>query len=129
MKNLIVKTIVAAIIGELALALLTTVAQSVLVDGVHIETSTHTDLLLGGTATILAGVLSGMIASLIGGKDNRWPHLIISIFILVETTYLIVTGKIGNPLWFAIVSGLGLLLSIWIGYFVYRKIKARPRPR
>lgn len=123
MKNRVLKTVLAAIIGELALALLTTVAQEIIVDGVHIDTSSTYTLLVGGVATFLAGIIAGIIASVIGGRVNPRPHLIITVLIVAETTYLILAGKTGNPLWFAIVSSLALVGSVWVGFYLFKKLK------
>lgn len=119
--KLILKTILAVIVGELALALLTTVAQGVIVQGVHWGISSTSDLIIGGVATLAAGVASGVLAVIIGGKGNFWPHIFLSMLIATETTYLIATDRIGNPLWFAILSALGLIAAVWMGFYFFRK--------
>jgi len=121
--NQILRTVVGIIVGEFSLVILTTIAQEVLVDGVDWQTSSQIDLAIGGVATGLAGVLTGIIASCIGGKNNPWPVRIISVLVAVETTYLIVSGKSGSTLWFSIVSAVALIVSIWIGFYVLRKIR------
>lgn len=121
-KN-IFKVVLAAVVGEAVLVLLTTVAQEVIVDGVNLETSSTLDLFLGGGATLLAGIITGLIISLISGKTVKLPHIIISLLIGIETTYLIVSNKVSGPIWFDIVSGLALIGSIWIGYILFQKLK------
>ena len=115
--------ILAAIGGEIALIFFTTIAQEVLVDGVHWGQSSNLDLVLGGVATLIAGVLVGMVASAIGGRDNSWPHAFITIFILSETAYLISAEKTQNPLWFAIVSSICLIITLWLGFYLYKRIR------
>ncbi len=122
-SNYILKILFAIVIGEIALILLTTVAQEVLVDGVNLETSSIQDLILGGGATLLAGVISGFIAALIAGKSVKIPHQVISILIVVETTYLILSNKVSGPLWFDIISALMLIASVWVGYYLFLKAK------
>ena len=115
--KLIISTFLATLAGEIVLILLTTVAQEVLVNGVYIESSSVDDLILGGIATLIAGIISGIVASSIGGKLNNKPHIFISILIGIETLYLISSGKAtNNPLWFDIISGIALIISIWVGY-------------
>lgn len=114
-KNPILRIIAATLIGEILLILLTTVAQEVLVDGVYIEHSSVSDLILGGTATLLAGAISGYVAGYISVK-SKIPLIIISLLITIETIYLITASKTENPIWFDIVSALALMLSVCFGY-------------
>lgn len=124
--KVILKIIAAVILGEIALILLTTVAQVVLVDGVYWATSSNQDLAVGGGATLLAGIISGFLASLIVGKDNYIPHIFISILIASETIYLFSTGRFNEPLWFDFVSSALLVITIWIGYYMYQKFISNP---
>lgn len=119
----IVRTVVATLVGEFSLVVLTTVAQEVLVDGVDWQHSSNFDLTVGGLATLLAGVLTGIIASYIGGNNDPWPVRIISLLVVIETTYLIVADKAGNTLWFSIASSVSLIAAIWIGYYLLRKFR------
>lgn len=115
--------LIATVIGEVVLVLLTTVAQEVLVDGVHLKTSSNGDLILGGGATLLAGVITGFIVSLIVGKANKIAHILISILISLESTYLILSNKVSGPLWFDVLSAILLIASIWLGYSLYMRVK------
>lgn len=119
LKNPIIKIGVATIVGEILLILLTTVAQEVVVDGLYVEHSSILDLLIGGSATLIAGIISGFVAAQIATKSNV-PQCLISILIVIETTYLILAQKTENPEWFDIVSAVSLILSVWIGYFLAR---------
>ncbi|RIA09959.1 hypothetical protein OE09_1805 [Flavobacteriaceae bacterium MAR_2010_72] len=93
------KIFIAIVVGELLLVLLTTLAQEVLVDGVHLYNSSLADIIIGGGATLLAGAVSGFAAAFIAGRSVKIPHAIISILIVVETTYLILSNKVSGPLW------------------------------
>ncbi|HMB63167.1 MAG TPA: hypothetical protein VKN36_08855, partial [Eudoraea sp.] len=68
-----VRIILAAVIGEIALVLLTTVAQEVLYNGISYYTSSSSDLIFGGLATLIAAVLAGMVASAIVRGQDYWP--------------------------------------------------------
>lgn len=114
-KNSMLRIIAAVVVGEILLALLTTVAQEVLVDGVYIEHSSISDLILGGTATLLAGAISGYVAGYISSK-SKIPLIIISLLITIETIYLITANKTENPIWFDIISALALIFSVCFGY-------------
>ncbi|WP_411030542.1 hypothetical protein [Spongiimicrobium sp. 3-5] len=119
----IFRTILGVLLGELTLIVLTTVAQEVVVDGVHVATSSVSELAIGGIATLIAGLISGLLATLIGGNHNKWPVLVISLFIVIETTYLLWAGLAGNPLWFAVPSALALIASVWAGFYGIGKLK------
>ncbi|TVZ59478.1 hypothetical protein NA63_2013 [Flavobacteriaceae bacterium MAR_2010_105] len=117
------KIFIAIVVGELLLVLLTTLAQEVLVDGVHLYKSSLADMIIGGGATLLAGAVSGFTAAFIAGQSVKIPHAIISILIVVETTYLILSNKVSGPLWFDIISALLLIGSVWVGYYLYLRLK------
>ena len=114
-KNPILRIIAAVVVGEILLVLLTTVAQEVLVDGVYIEHSSVSDLILGGTATLLAGAISGYVAGCISVK-SKIPLILISLLITIETIYLITANKTDGPIWFDVVSALALIFSVCFGY-------------
>jgi len=122
-KVIIGKTILATVLGEVALVLLTTVAQEVIYNGISYRSSPMPDILIGGMLTVMAAVLSGVIASYIGGKENYWPHGFISILIIAEMTYLILSGLTKDPLWFDILAGLSLVTGVWVGFMIRRNIK------
>ena len=109
--------ILAAVLGEITLILLTTVAQELLFRGIDYYTSPITDIIFGGLATFLAAVLAGLVAALIVKGRSFIPHILISIIIAIETGYLIISGALGGPIWFDIGSGLALILGIWTGHY------------
>lgn len=113
--------ILAVILGEIALILLTTIAQEVLYDGISFATSSNIDMIFGGLATFVAAVIAGIIAVAITRGSTRIPPTIISILIFAEMTYLMLSGKLNNPIWFDILSGLSLILGIWLGYYIVKK--------
>lgn len=121
--------LLAIIAGEAALVILTTIAQEVLFHGINYYTSTLWDIILGGLATLLAAVLSGAIATAIPLNLSHVPSLVISMIILLEMSYLILSGSLSNPLLFDILSGLSLIVGIWLGYFAVRRSSFIKRQR
>jgi len=113
--------ILAALTGELALALFTTVAQEVLFGGIDFYTSSPFDILFGGFATFMAAILAGSVASMIIKNNNYWPHVLISLLVVAEMGYLISTGRTSGPFWFSIASGLSLIVGVWFGYYLMRR--------
>lgn len=120
--NKLTKTLLGIVLGEVALILLTTLAQEVIYDGISYNSSPTVDVLSGGLLTMLAAVFSGIIAAYAGGKGNYWPHVFISIIISIEMTYLISAGITGDPIWFDVLAGFSLVVGIWIGFLFRRFI-------
>lgn len=118
MKNSVFRIILATVVGEALLVLLTTVAQEVLFDGISYSTSSDFDIYVGGFATFVAAVLAGMAASLIVKGQNHVPQIIITFLISAETTYLIVAGKTTDPIWADALAGLSLVVGVWLGHFI-----------
>ena len=113
--------ILAIVLGEISLVLLTTIAQEVLYDGISFATSSNNDIIFGGLATFLAAIIAGIVAAAITKANTRVPPSIISILVLAEMTYLMISGKLTNPIWFDVLSGLSLILGIWLGYYIVKK--------
>ena len=114
---------ISIIVGELLLVLLTTIAQEVIVHGVHLKYSPTQDIIIGGSATLIAGVISGFVAAVIVGRAIKIPHIFISILIGVETVYLICTSRVCGILWFDIQYANLLIGSVWVGYYLLLKVK------
>ncbi len=114
----IARIFLAVIAGEAALVLLTTVAQEVLFNGIDYYTSSRSDMILGGLATLLAAVIAGAIAAIIPKDRIHIPPLVISMIILLEVSYLYTAGILTGPLWFDVLSGLSLVAGIWMGYYI-----------
>ena len=109
--------ILASLLGEAALVLLTTVAQEVLFDGIDYYHSSLGDIFFGGLATFIAAVLAGIIASLVVRGKSFVPHIVITVLISLEMTYLMATGIVDGPFWFDVLSGLSLVVGIWVGHY------------
>lgn len=123
--NNILKILLAVLLGEVSLILLTTVAQEVMFDGIDYYNSPLSDIFFGGIATFIAAVLAGMVASLIVRGTTLIPHIIISCLIMVEMSYLLASGTLNGPFWFDILSGFSLIVGVWAGHyatqtFIYR---------
>jgi len=120
-KN-IFKIALAVLVGELALILLATLAQEVLFDGIRYNTSSMFDLFFGGLATFLAAVGAGYLARLVVKEPKYAVPIALSVIISIEMTYLIVTNKTGDPVWFDVLGGSSLIFGIWLGFFGINKL-------
>ncbi|MBT8272433.1 MAG: hypothetical protein KJO77_01415 [Bacteroidia bacterium] len=104
--------IAAVVAGEATLVLLITLIQEIIFDGISSE-SPFAELFLGGLGTFLSAVAAGIVAYLIVGKKTVTPHIIISILVFIESTYLIFIRGSSDPLWFDLLAALSLLIGIW----------------
>jgi hypothetical protein len=123
-SQLIGRIILAAVLGELALILLTTIAQEVLFNGIDYNTSSLFEIFFGGLATFIAAILAGLLTSYIVKGSTMTPHWIISAFIVAEMTYLIASEVLTGPIWFEILSGLSLIVGVLAGHFAYKSFHA-----
>ncbi len=112
--------ILAAVLGEITLILLTTLAQEVLFDGIDYYASSMSEIVFGGMATFMAAVLAGMVAAVPVKAMSRIPQLIISIIIVLETTYLMASGSLNGPGWFDLLASGSLIIGVWAGHYTSR---------
>lgn len=116
--EIIIRILIAIIIGELILVLGTTLAQEVIFDGIGWNTSSYTELLIGGFGSFLAAVLSGAVAYLIVKQANQIPIIVLSILVFMETSWLIQSGRFEEPIWFSVVAGGTLIVGFWVGKLI-----------
>ncbi len=112
----ILKVLLAIFVGELILILATTFAQEVLFDGISLASPWPT-LIAGGLATFLAAVLAGYAARFIIKEPIKIVAIVISLLIVIETSYLISGNKTADPVWFDSLAGISLVLGVWIGFY------------
>ena len=125
-RTRILLTVLATVIGTLSLVLYTTLSQKVIFKGLSFCTSTNSELAIGGMATFGSAVVSGFIASLIVVRDNYWPHLLISLFILAKMSVLALCGHWSGPMWFESGLHLSLLGGVWLGSYGANKFPLAP---
>jgi hypothetical protein len=102
--------------GEIALIIFATIAQEVLFKGISYTSSSLSQIVFGGLATFIAAILAGVVARLIIHSKINLVPLGISVLITLEMTYLIVTDKTGDPIWFDILAGGSLIAGVWLGF-------------
>lgn len=121
--ELVIRILIAIVIGEIILVLGTTVAQEIMVDGVSWYSSNTFELFIGGIGSFLAAVLSGVVAYMIVKKSSIIPIIILSILVLIETIWLIQSGRFEEPIWFSLLGGAILILGFWVGKAVTVKFQ------
>jgi hypothetical protein len=121
-KN-IIRIILAILGGEIALIILTTIAQEVLFKGIRYNSSSNFELIFGGLATFIAAVLAGYVARIINKEGNKLIPLVISMIIITETTYLISINLSKDPVWFDAIAGASLVVGVWLGFYIKELLK------
>jgi hypothetical protein len=126
MKNLppVLLILLAIIAGEITLVLLSSLVQGVLYDGIFWTSSPKSDIFIGGFLTFLSAVIPGYLAMWIVRNKTYFPHIVISLLIAVETTWLITRNQTPDPVWFDALAGLSLIVGIFLGGWLKRKLQA-----
>lgn len=119
-------TVLATAIGGCCLQLYVTLSKDVLFNGIQFCTSTTMELVLGTMALFVSAVFSGFIASLIVVRDNFWPHLFISLYILGKLSMVALCAQLGGPLWFEAGLHGSLLAGLWLGWYGALKFPLAP---
>ena len=115
-KNVLFITL-AIIAGFASLTLFTAIAQDVIFDGISFTKSPFPTLLTGGFLSVLGAIFAGCIARLVYSPNKIIVPAIISLFIVADTTNLVVNNVTGDPAWFDIAAGSGLIIGVCIGYY------------
>lgn len=122
MKNLraLLFILLAVIVGEIALVLLITFVQEGIFGGISLTYSPWHHIILGGGGTFLAAATAGYLTRWIYPRSYV-PVLILSILVVLETTWLISNQKTIDPLWFDMIAGSSLIVGMFLGSYI-RKI-------
>ncbi len=128
-KFLLLRLLGAIIIGEIALAVGTTVAQEVLFNGIRFNTSSWFTIMVGGLATFLAATGAGWVARWVAGVGHKAVPIVLSLLIITETTYLISQQVSGDPIWFDVLAGLSLVVGVCLGFYTRSLLTAGSSPQ
>ena len=121
-KNIFFITL-AIIAGFASLTLFTAIAQGVIFDGISFTNSPLPTLLIGGGLSVLGAVLAGCIARLVYSPYKIIVPVIISLFIVADTTNLIVNDVTVDPAWFDLAAGGSLIFGVWVGYYYTQNVR------
>ena len=115
-KNIFFITL-AIIAGFASLTLFTAIAQGVIFDGISLTKSPFPTLLTGGFLSVLGAIFAGCNARLVYSPNKIIVPAFISLLIVADTTNLVVNNVTGDPAWFDIAAGSGLIIGVCIGYY------------
>lgn len=123
----ILRNISAVILGYAVMVFLITLVQEVWFGGVSWGGSSYSVLFVAGFFTFLSAVAGGIVATFISGGESRIPVIVMSLIVVLETIVLVVTGRVGGPLWFDFSGSASLIVGILIAYQLIRTItKLKP---
>lgn len=107
--------IIASIIGYAFMGLLITAVQEWIFHGVSYHKSSLPVLLIAGAGTFLSAFAGGWLAFIINSKKTKISNFIMSVFVILETTWLFTTGRADGPLWFDLLAAMSLIAGILLG--------------
>jgi hypothetical protein len=123
----VARSVTAVVAGYAAMVVLITLVQERLFGGVSWGGSSWAELIGAGILTFLGAVAGGAIAAWIGGSRAGWHAAAMGALVVVETTTLIVTGRVTGPLWFDLGASSSLIAGILIGACLVAVWKQRRR--
>ncbi|MCK8523112.1 hypothetical protein M0D21_16155 [Aquimarina sp. D1M17] len=107
--------ILGIVFGEICLIVGTTFTQELVFKGIHYNSSASV-IAFGGLLTFTAAIVSGHLARIVGRNYTILIPSVLSTLIIMETAYLTFSNITADPVWFDVLSGIGLIIGIWIGY-------------
>ncbi len=109
------RVVAGVVAGYAVMVLLITLVQEVIFGGVSYYDSPLRELVVAGLLTTLSAVAGGALAAWISSPRPMLPPLIMSLLVVVETTYLTLQGDLEGPLWFDIVAAASLIVGLLAG--------------
>lgn len=110
-----IRTVGGVVGGYATMVLLITLVQEGWFGGVGWHVSSAGVLLVAGLLTCIAAGIGGAVATAIAYPTGRLAVVIMSCLIVIETTTLVLTGKVAGPLWFDVVAALSLIAAVLLG--------------
>ncbi len=111
----------AALAGQATLYAVLILVQEVIFGGISYYGSSLFDLVVGGFGSFLAAVASGVVAYLVVKGSTIIPHIIITLLLITESTWLIFYRGTEDPLWFDFVASGSLFVGLWLGVWLMKR--------
>lgn len=120
--------LLAVVAGYAMMILLIVLVQEGIFGGVTYQETPLPQLLVAGVLTTASAVAGGAVAARVFGKPFFPPALAMCGLVVLESTYMIGSGRMPGPLWFDIMAASGLLVGILLGAFVIKRWKPIASP-
>lgn len=119
-------TVFATFLGIFCLLLYTTLVQDVFFKEVSFCGANGLQLGLMAMGIWAAGSITGFMTSLLVMQDNYWPHVVLTLAVLLKTFFVVECESLANPLWFDALLNFSLLSGLWMGYYAAVKFPLSP---
>lgn len=113
------RSVAAVVVGYVLMGALITLVQETWFGGVSYTKSSTGVLVTAGFFTFLAAVVGGYAAGWIAGRRPMLHGLAMSCLVVLETTWLIRSGKTWDPVWFDVTAAGSLVAGILIGAWLH----------
>ncbi len=117
------KFLLAVVAGYATMFLLILAVQEGMFGGVSFYTTAVPQLLLAGALTTASAVAGGAVAAWSFGRPFFPPAFAMCGLVVLETTYMILAGRLEGPLWFDVTAAGSLLFGILLGALVIQRRK------
>ena len=112
----ILRYIGAVMVGYLIMLILITLVQETWLGGISWNGSSYSIIFVAELFTLISTIIAGIAATLISGKGSLIPVSIMSFLVILETTGMLITGRIGEPIWFDLAGVAGHIVGCFIGW-------------
>ena len=119
----VLRSLAAPVAGYAAVAVGTTIVFS-LAHGINLR-SPRSHLVFGVPGIMLAGIVGGWIAAWVGGRRPVAHAASVLIFLVADSTTVLFFRHRQDPLWFGLMSALGLMAATVAGGFLRAAYLAR----
>jgi len=123
------RAVAGVICGYILMVVLITLVQETWFGGVAWGRTPIGTLTIAGFITSVAAAVGSIAATAISRPTGRLAALIMSCVVVVETTVLVLTGKVTGPLWFDVVAAVSLIVAILLGAELFLRSGRSPGRR
>jgi hypothetical protein len=116
----VTRSLAAVAVGYAVIVALTTLAFEKWLGGVTYLHSRPQVLALAALSAVVAGLAGGYAAALIAGRAPLVHGAGVVLFLIVDTTYVLLSGISKDPVWYDLVGGLTLIGSCLCGAWLER---------
>ena len=120
----IIRTIFGIVIGYAIMVMLITLVQETWFGGVSPGRSSVAVLIAAGVLTAVAAVIGSVAATVIAWPLGRVAALTMACVVVIDTSVLVITGRVSGPLWFDLIAAGSLIVSIVAGAELWFRIAA-----
>lgn len=119
------KLLAGVISGYAIMVILITVVQEGFFGGVAWGVSSLGVLAVAGLGTFLSAVVGSFAGTWVAGGGTRVVANVMSLLVVTETIVTTIDGTLTGPLWFDLSASGSLIVGIFLGSALFRRIHVR----